>query len=270
MSNTFTETTSTSWFGRISNSFGGRRHRAHSDRRHGHPAVLERRPRGADGPLARRRRGRRRLGRRRRSRSGQRGQARPCQRAGDDRFDAERPGFRDRSAKACASSAMSRCTSGRKSRNPRRPRSSAAARRPSPPTPIRKGWDDNAINSGDVQAAWRTPKSVDGDLRAQSSRFPKASSAPSRSTSRCWTRSAARRRCRSSRISRKRSRRPMPAARSSASSMAASISAGTPHRRSIGDYRIKYELAPLGAISVIGQQQGSQFRPIRPSPATSF
>lgn len=29
----------------------------------------------------------------------------------------------------------------------------------------------------------------------------------------------------------------------------------------IGDYRIKYEVVPLGVISVIGQQQGSQFSP---------
>src|SRR4029079_17217879 len=27
----------------------------------------------------------------------------------------------------------------------------------------------------------------------------------------------------------------------------------------VGDYRIKYELAPLGTISVIGKQSGSQF-----------
>ena len=34
-----------------------------------------------------------------------------------------------------------------------------------------------------------------------------------------------------------------------------------PSSPAIGDYRISYELAPLGVISVIGQQQGAQFQP---------
>ena len=43
-----------------------------------------------------------------------------------------------------------------------------------------------------------------------------------------------------------------------------------PSSPAIGDYRVSYDVAPLGVISVIGQQQGAAVpRAIRPSPATS-
>ena len=52
----------------------------------------------------------------------------------------------------------------------------------------------------------------------------------------------------------------MEPARRSASSTARIYLGWNPSSPAIGDYRISYEVAPLGVISVIGQQQGERFQ----------